>query len=65
MRENHVKTVIVSWRKGSTISGKNKLPKEKVITKTRLYKYIVNFTAENTKILRWKIVIFFLFLLKT
>ena len=34
------------------------------ITKTRLYKYIVNFTAENTKIFRWKIVIFFLFLLK-
>ena len=30
------------------------------ITKTRLYKYIVNFTAENTKILRCKIVIFFL-----
>ena len=24
----------------------------KLITKTRLYKYIVNFTAENTKILR-------------
>ena len=34
------------------------------ITKTRLYKYIVNFTAERTKILRWKIVIFFLFLPK-
>ena len=24
----------------------------KIITKTRLYKYIVNFTAENMKILR-------------
>ena len=35
-----------------------------LITKIRLYKYIVNFTAERTKILRWKIVIFFLFLLK-
>ena len=32
--------------------------------KTRLYKYIVNFTAENMKILRWTTVIFFLFLLK-
>ena len=37
---------------------------DRSITKTRLYKYIVNFTAENTKIFRWKIVIFFLFLLK-
>ena len=43
--------------KGNTVKLVN-------ITKTRLYKYIVNFTAERTKILRWKNVIFFLFLLK-
>ena len=35
------------------------------ITKTRLFKYIENFTTKNWKIVQAKILIFFMFLLKT
>ena len=37
----------------------------KNITKTRLFKYIENFTTKNTESLPIKILIFFIFLLKT
>ena len=35
------------------------------ITKTRLFKYTKNFTTKKMKIFRGKILIFFIFLLKT
>ena len=35
------------------------------ITKTRLFKYIENFTTKTTKSFQMKILIFFIFLLKT
>ena len=42
----------------------NKKTTTNTITKTRLFKYIENFTSKNYKIFRWKTLIFFIFLLK-
>ena len=38
---------------------------DNLITKTRLFKYIENFTTKTWKLFRWKFLIFFTFLLKT
>ena len=35
------------------------------ITKTRLFKYIENFTTKKLKTFRWKILVIFIFLFKT
>ena len=39
--------------------------KQDIITKTRLFEYIENFTTKKKKIFRQKNLIFFIFLLKT